>query len=211
MKYIYLALVFVFTSSVVYGQYERGVKKINLWYNYAMPMGDFKNNYIGESSTRAASVELLWHLNPQLQLGLGGGVVNFYEKFPRQTFKLADGSDISAVMANNVQSVPVLATVVYSPLNNVEEIPLLSPFLQFGAGIAMNQFQRYLGEFTNENLRKTQFAAKAGAGVKFSFGRYKQHGVLAGAHYNFTGFELPQAKNLQYITGGIGLQFAIAD
>ena len=211
MKNIFITCCFLFLGTAAFAQYERGIKKLNLWYNYAMPMGDIKTNYFGDNSPRAASVEMLWHLNSQLQLGIGSGIANFYEKTPRQTYKLADGSDISAVMTNTLQSIPVLATAVYSPMNKAGAIPVFSPFVQLGAGIAMNNFNRYLGEFTNESFNKVQFAAKAGVGGRVAFGRYKQHGVLAGVHYNYSGLSLTDANSLTYLTGGIGLSFAIAD
>ncbi|MDT9091546.1 hypothetical protein, partial [Escherichia coli] len=56
---------------------------------------------------------LLYGVSDKLSVGLQVAYQDFYEKFPRAIYKLDDGSDISAVLTNSVQVIPILATVRY--------------------------------------------------------------------------------------------------
>lgn len=213
MKQLIIILCAFLLVSQAHAQAFKGQKTANIWYNYAMPLGDFKNNVASLGTPRAATVELMWHLNPQFQLGLSGGFANFYQKNDRAVYKMEDGSDISAVMTNNVQLIPILLNAVYYPVAPGTEgkMAKVQPFVQLGAGAALTEYERLLGQFSNISNNKINFAAKAGGGIKIPFGKFQQNGVLAGMHYNYSGFKQAGVNNINYVTGGIGLSFGLFD
>ena len=213
MKNILIVCIsFLLFSSTANAQAQRGQKALNVWYNYAMPFGDLKNYFSPNGSPRAATVEMMWHLNPALQLGISGGFVNFYEKRPRTVYTLENGSEVSAVLSDNIQVIPIMLSGVYYPMASGQgEVKTIQPFVQLGAGVALLDHQRYLGQFTSASMSKGRFGAKAGAGLKVPFGSFKQHGILAGVHYNYTGFNSLNVKSLNYLTGGIGVSFGLFD
>jgi len=54
--------------------------KINLNYNYSMPLGNFKNDIINNGSPRGFSGDISYYFNKTWALGLGFGYQDYYQK-----------------------------------------------------------------------------------------------------------------------------------
>ncbi len=76
-----------------------------------------------------------------MAVGFGTGFQDFYQKYPRQVYKAADGSDISAVVSNSVQTVPLLAKFRYYFSPGKRE----QPFAGAGVGGDMVLYRQFLG------------------------------------------------------------------
>src|SRR6476469_9908741 len=82
--------------------------KMELGYNISVPVGSFKNDYIGKTSFRGGVGEISYLFNPKFSLGLQSGYQNYYQKYDRQLYKLDGNQTVSAVLSNSMDIVPVL-------------------------------------------------------------------------------------------------------
>ncbi|MGN6294833.1 MAG: outer membrane beta-barrel protein, partial [Chitinophagaceae bacterium] len=121
-----IAVMFIAAGSFA----QQGEFRLTASYAVAIPMGSFKDNVVSKTSFRGVDVNLLYGVTPKLSVGLTTGYQDFYEKYPRQVYKLSDGSDISAVVSNSVQQIPFLATARYDFTNS----GLLRPYVLAGVG-----------------------------------------------------------------------------
>src|ERR1700750_156124 len=122
---------------------QKGEVKMNLQYNYALPLGSFKNNVISDGSPRGVTGDILYNVNDKFSLGLGLGFQDFYQKYPRTLYKTGDQETTSAVLSNSVQIMPVLAKAEFYPLGGKRGI---QPYINAGAGLGIASFTQYLGE-----------------------------------------------------------------
>src|SRR5687768_5152255 len=97
LSYVCLVVFFLMVSAGAFARSESNVK-MKLNYNIGMPVGNFKSNYISSPSYRGASGELGYWFSPKTALGLNVGYQSFYQKFPRQTYKMEGNQTISAVL-----------------------------------------------------------------------------------------------------------------
>jgi opacity protein-like surface antigen len=167
----------------------------------ATPSGDFKN-MIDKTSLRGADVNVLYGINDKFSLGLNVGFQDFYQKFPRAVYKLSDGSDISAVVTNSVQTIPLLATASYNFLPGAR----IQPYASAGAGGALVTNKQFIGEYPNEN-NKFSFTAKPGVGVYIPFRKQGEVGLNLGVNYNYIAYKQDDISNLNYIGFTIGIGF----
>src|SRR5215204_1144078 len=91
----------------------KGEVKANLYYNYGLPLGTFKSDFIKNNSPRGFSADVLYWFKPQWGVGGSIGYQDYYQKNARDTYKLSDGSDISAVVSHSMQLIPVVAKAMY--------------------------------------------------------------------------------------------------
>ena len=185
---------------------QDGKVKINLNYDYSLPLGSFKNDYIKNGSPRGFNADILYWANPKWAIGGGIGYQDYYQKYPRGMYKLDDGSDISAVISNSMQLIPVMAKGVYSPLGG--SASAVQPYLSAGAGINFVNYSQYLGEFGGTEATG-KFTAQAGAGIKIPIGKSKENGFLLGASYNYTPYNKNDIKNLNTVNFQAGFQFKL--
>ncbi len=189
-KRILLAVIAgVFSLSAV--QAQKGLTKLDLGYNVALPLGDFKATSVNNTSYRGFQASVLYGINNKLSIGLGTGFQDFYQKDPRQVYKLTDGSDVSAVLTKSIQTIPVLATAKYNFTPNAA----VQPYAALGVGGNLISYNQLLGEFGNQQS-KVGFAARPEAGVYIPFKKNGVSGISVGASYNIMPFTQLGSSNL---------------
>lgn len=180
---------------------------MGIQYQYGLPMGDFKKNLIKEGSPRGASIDIQYALNPRWRVGGGLGYQDFYQKNPRQTYKMSDGSDISAVVSNSVQSTALMAKASFLPLG--ADSSRLQPYISLGAGANMVQYNQLLGEFASSDDVWVRFAAQAGAGIQYAVGGKGKTALSLGVMYHYMPLNGAGVKNLNNLAVQAGLRFAL--
>jgi outer membrane protein W len=179
--------------------------KMEINYNVALPTGSFKNDFIENTSYRGITGEVKYQFNPKFSLGLQSGFQNFYQKYPRQEYKLENNQTISAVVTNNLEIVPVLVKGTYYPTGNSKTIV---PYLSGAAGVNIINFEQYVGEFGGTDV-SLGAAVQAGAGIKIPFGTRKQNGISLGATYNYAAYNKNNQENLNNIGLNLGVIFPL--
>ena len=197
---IVMCFVFMLAAIISFGQ-GRWMMGVN--YSVAGPVGDFKN-YVGKTSPRGWNANIDYQVTEKISAGLFVGFQDFYEKKDRALYKTVDGSDISAVLSNSVQMIPILANVRYQFLSTGTVQPYGA--LGIGANIIMNS--QYLGEFAvSEN--KFGFAVRPAAGVFVPFRKESETGLNLSGAFNY----MPHSSdnidvgNLSHWSVGIGIRF----
>lgn len=185
---------------------QQGVTRLGINYTIASPVGAFKD-FIGKTTGRAGDLSFLYGLNDKLSVGAELGFRDFYEKLPRQLYKLSDGSDISAVVSNVAQVIPLMAKATYNFLPAAR----IRPFVSAGAGVSFVSFNQYVGEYTNIAVNKISFIASPSGGISIPVGRQKTVAVNLTAFYTFLPFDDDYAKNLNHAGGKIGISFPLRD
>lgn len=159
-------------------------------YNINSPVGSSFKSFIDKTSFRGVNGEVTYALSEQLNIGLGASYNDFYHKYPRQVYTTKDG-DISAVVTNSIQVVPVLARVNYSILKSAS----IKPYVGLGAGMNLVNYNQYLGEFPDSKATiKPAFSGDAG--VNIPLGKMKTSGLNIGANFNYLPFNYNGIKNL---------------
>jgi opacity protein-like surface antigen len=200
-KIIAVLIAGLFSAGMV--QAQQGELTLNLNYSVSSPVGSFKD-YVSKTSYRSWTGSILYGINDKLSVGLGTGFQDFYEKYPRQTYKLDDGSDISAVLTNSVQSVPLLAEVQYKFTPNAA----IQPYVALGVGGNMILYRQYVGEFDNSK-NKFGFAARPEAGVYVPFRKGGPAGLTLHADYNYMPVNYNGLDNMNNWGAGIGVKFPL--
>jgi len=185
---------------------QKGKTVMDVQYNVAIPTGSLKET-ISETSARGVQASILYGVNDKLSVGFGTGFQDFYQKSPRQLYKLADGSDLSAVRSFSIQTVPLLAQVKYqfSPGSAVQ------PYAALGVGGNLINYNDMAGEFSLEQKAKFGFAARPEAGLFIPFKKAGETGFSIGASYNVMPFtpDSEQFSNLNHIGVHAGITFPL--
>ena len=202
---IVLITIIILLAGVINTSAQRGELRMTAGIAGATPSGDFKD-VVDKTSLRGADVNILYGINDKFSAGLNIGFQDFYQKFPRSVYKLSDGSDISAVLTNSIQTLPILATAKYSFLPQAR----VQPYATAGVGGAIVLNRQYIGEYPNET-NKFSFAAKPGAGVYIPFRKQGEVGVNLGVNYNYIAYKQDDISNLSYIGFTIGIGFPMRD
>jgi opacity protein-like surface antigen len=200
-KIIAVLIAGLFSAGITQAQ-ERTLT-LNLNYSINSPLGDFKD-FVSKTSYRSWEGSLLYGINDKLSVGLGTGFLDFYQKYPRQTYKLESGGDISAVVTNSVQAVPLLAQVQYK----FSPMAAIRPYVGLGIGGNMILYRQYLGEFEN-GKNKFGFAARPEAGVFIPFRKAGPAGITLRADYNYMPVKYNDLNNMSNWGAGIGVQFPL--
>jgi opacity protein-like surface antigen len=200
-KIIAVLIAGLFSAGMV--QAQQGELTLNLNYSISSPVGSFKD-YVSKTSYRSWTGSILYGINDKLSVGLGTGFQDFYEKYPRQTYKLDDGSDISAVLTNSVQAVPLLAEVQYKFTPNAA----IQPYVALGVGGNMILYRQYVGEFDNSKS-KFGFAARPEAGIYVPFRKGGPSGLTLHADYNYMPVNYNGLDNMNSWGAGIGVKFPL--
>lgn len=172
-----------------FAQAQKGETKFNISYNVALPMSDFKN-VVSENSFRGFNASVLHGISDKVSIGLATGFQDFYQRNERQLYHFSDGSDVSAVVTNSIQVIPILADVKY----NFNPTGTIQPYAAVGAGGNMISYNQLFGEFGSQQT-KFKFAARPEVGVYIPFGT-KQSGFTIGASYNIMPLNEGDFKNL---------------
>ena len=204
MKKIKIVII-ILLAGVINTSAQRGELRMTASIAGATPSGDFRD-VVDKTSLRGADVTILYGINDKFSAGLNIGFQDFYQKFPRSVYKLSDGSDISAVLTNSIQTLPILATAKYSFLPQAR----VQPYATAGVGGAIVLNRQYIGEYPNET-NKFSFAAKPGVGVYIPFRKQGEVGVNLGVNYNYIAYKQDDISNLSYIGFTIGIGFPMRD
>jgi outer membrane protein W len=166
----------------------------------ATPMGDFKD-LVDKTSFRGADINIIYGINDKLGAGLNIGFQDFYQKFPRAVYKLSDGSDISAVITNSIQTIPFLATAKYNFKSSG-----IQPYASAGIGGSVVLNRQYLGEAAND-FNKISFAARPALGIYIPFKKDGEVGVNIAANYTYIPYKEAGVSNLSYFGFTVGVGF----
>ena len=201
MKKLISVIMLAILTGTITSVAQQGEVRMTISLSGASPLGDFKN-LVNKTSFRGGDVSILYGINDRLGLGVNIGFQDFYQKFPRAVYKLSDGSDISAVLTNSVQTIPLIATMRY----NLKPGGYLQPFFTAGAGAAIVMNSQFVGEYPNED-DKFSFALKPGAGIFIPFRKEGEVGVNLGVSYTFISYKQNDLSNLSYLGFTVGIGF----
>lgn len=196
----FLLMVFLFSAFMVKAQ--KGETYLNLNYNVALPMGNFKN-VISSTSYRGFEASILHGITDNLSIGLGTGYQDFYKKNPRQLYKLSDGSDLSAVVSYSIQTTPILAELKY----NFTPAASIQPYAAIGVGGNVIEYNKLYGEF-GDRQGKIRFAARPEAGLSISL-KQGGSGFTIGASYNIMPFHQDEFSNLNNLGINAGIRIPL--
>lgn len=202
IKYITAALAMLI-SAAGFAQVENSLS-LKLNYSAAMPTGSFKD-VVSNTSWLGFSGEVMYHINKKISVGLESGSQDFYQKYPRQLYKTADGSDLSAVVSNSIQTVPILLKGQYNFLAD----KAVQPYVSLAVGGNLISYSQYAGEFTNDSKASFGFAARPEAGIYIPFGKYSGAGFNAGVGYNYMPFNYNGIDNLNNLAIRAGISFPL--
>jgi opacity protein-like surface antigen len=180
---------------------------LGIGYQYAVPAGAFKSGFIDQGSPRGITVDLMYTINPQWRVGAGFSYQDFYQKSPRSTYRLQDGSDLSAVLSNSLQTNALMAKAMFFPRG--ADSSRLQPYISAGAGANMVGYSQHFGEFSNGEDVNFRIAAQGGVGVQYALGEKRRTALTLGAVYNYMPLNQFDIKNVNNIGIQAGLRFAL--
>lgn len=194
-----LCVVALWTLCFAFGaQAQQGLWKADIDISVGLPLGSF-SDAIDQTSGRGGSVGIYYGATDALSIGLEGGFQDFYKKYPRQTFH-ESGSDLSAVVTNSIQIIPILAKAKY----HLKTTGIIQPFVGLGVGGNLIQYQKYYGQFV-ESQSKFGFAARPEVGIQTPIGRSKLAGVHLLAGYNIMPYKDRDLSNINNAVFKLGV------
>lgn len=183
-KMVAVAVMLIFYSQVATAQ--QGKLKLDLNYNYSMPVSGFKSDLISNNSPRGFMGALMYSFSDKLSAGVAFGYQDYYQKYPRAIYPLSKTQDVSAVLTNSIQTTPIILKANYFPFKG----SFVKPYVSLGAGGNVISFNQYLGQFGSGHTN-VGFLAQGGLGVKIPFSKFNSSGFNIGADYNYA----PYKKN----------------
>ena len=178
--------------------------KLNINYGVGVPASGSFKDYVSKTSLRGWNANVMYEINDQWSAGLGVGSQDFYQRYPRGVYKTTEGSDISAVITNTVNTMPILVQGQFNILPEAK----VQPYVGLGVGANLVMYSQYFGEFAN-NRTKFGFAARPEAGILIPVGRYKESGIVIGAAYNYLPFKQDNLENLNNLGLHAGFKFPL--
>jgi opacity protein-like surface antigen len=178
--------------------------QLDINYSIGVPGGSFKSDAVDKASFRGWTANLLYNLTPHVSIGAGTGFQDFYQKYPRAVYKLDEGGDVSAVLTNSIQTIPLLAQVQYRFMPT----SVVQPYVGVGVGGNMIMFDQYLGEFSNNNS-SFKFAARPEVGLYIPFRKEGPAGIHLFGAYNYMPYKENGVDNLNNWGAGLGVKFPL--
>lgn len=181
-------------------------RELQLDINYAIgiPGSSFKTDAVDKTSFRGWTANLMYNITDKISIGVGTGFQDFYQKYPRDVYKLNEGGEVSAVLTNSIQTIPILAQFQYRFLPG----KMVQPYVGVGVGGNMVVFDQYLGEF--ENSRSDfKFAARPEAGLYVPFRKDGPAGLHIFGAYNYMPYKTDGINDLSNWGAGIGVKFPL--
>jgi hypothetical protein len=153
--------------------------QLNVGYDVNQPISSF-HHFIGNTSYRGWTGGLSYPLNALWSLGLNLGFNDYYQKYGRQVYDQGQGSSISAVLSNSVQTMPLEVKGSFAFTRK----GFFRPYVSAGGGVNFVTIDQYLGEYDNpQSLTKPVVTGEAG--FLIPIGRYSFSGFRLGAQYNY--------------------------
>lgn len=203
VRYLSLFILIMITAHV---HAQKGQLRFSLQYSYALPLGDFKTDVIGDASPRGVTGDFLFGVSNKVSLGLGLGYQDFYQKYPRSLYKTGNNEVTSAVLSNSVQIMPVLAEAEIHPMGGSHSP--VQPYVSLGAGVGITTFTQYLGEFGGSDYTG-KLMLQGGAGIAIPFGSASNSGFRLGANYNLVNYDKNGFGNFNNLNLQAGLYFPL--
>ena len=199
-KYLIIGAITVMACSAAHAQ---NALQMSIDYNVNIPTGSFKD-YVTHPAYKGFTAGLAYPVNDQLSLGISIGYNDYYQKYDRQVYNQGKGSDISAVVSNSIQQMPLLITANYALVKE----GFIRPYIGAGAGLNFVSFDQYLGEFDDPHSM-TKLAVRGEAGFFIPLSNYSSTALKIGASYNYSPFNTYGVNNLD--TWGIqaGIRFPL--
>jgi len=195
------ALVACLAVNSAYAQQD-GVLKLRLDYAPGIPLGSFKTDVVNQTAWRGYSGDLMYYINDRWAVGGATGFHDFYQQYPRQVYKGADGSDVSAVLTNSIQTVPILAKGQFSFVGGTHTV---KPYVALGVGGNFITYRQFVGEY-DSGKDAFGFAASPELGVNIAFGPWPSSaGINIGAAYNYMPFNYAGINNLNNLAVKLGV------
>lgn len=160
-------------------------------YNVGIPAGGLKDA-VSKTSGRGGEIAFMYGLTDRMAVGFTAGMQDFYQKYPRTVLR-EGGSDVSAVISNSIQTMPIMAkgTMYLSPMGNIQ------PFVSLAAGGNFIQYRKFYGEFVDSRY-SFGFAAQPSAGLHIPFGRSRRSGFHIAAGFNFMPYKYNEVNGLHH-------------
>jgi hypothetical protein len=179
---------------------QKGNLKLELNYNYSVPVSGFKSDLISNNSPRGFMGALMYPFSDKLSAGVEFGFQDYYQKYPRRVYTIGKSQDVSAVLSNSIQTTPLMIKAKYFLLNAT----FLKPYLSLAGGANMVSFNQYLGEF-GSGQTKVKLRAEGGAGLFIPFTRSGSTGINISAAYNYSPYHTLGYKDLNTINFQAGV------
>jgi opacity protein-like surface antigen len=179
---------------------------LDLRYSIGFPMDGLKQQ-ITNTSYNGWEGSLMFPIGRHFSLGFGVEYQDFYQKYPRSVYEYGNPeTNISAVVSNSVQNIPILMKARYQFLKPGAAV---EPYIGVGVGLNAVSYRQYLGEFTNFDDNSAKFALNGEAGLKIPLTRNRKFGLDIGAEYNFLPYNQFGINNMDFwaAKGGIFLGF----
>src|SRR4051794_40687178 len=108
--------IIVLSAFALHANAQKGEWKLNLNYNYSLPLGSFKSDIISNGSPRGLSGSFMYGINDHFSAGICGGYQDFYKKYSRDLYQTGNHEVTSAVLSNSIQTMPILVKGKFTPL-----------------------------------------------------------------------------------------------
>jgi opacity protein-like surface antigen len=178
--------------------------QLDINYAIGIPGGSFKSDAVDKTSFRGWTANLMYNITDKMSIGVGTGFQDFYQKYPRDVYKLNEGGEVSAVLTNSIQTIPILAQFQYRLLPG----KMVQPYVGVGVGGNMVVFDQYLGEFENSKS-DFKFAARPEVGLYVPFRKDGPAGIHVFGAYNYMPYKENGIDNLNNWGAGVGVKFPI--
>lgn len=182
---------------------ERGLQ-LDINYGIGIPGKSFKEDAVDKTSFRGYTANLMYNITDKISVGVGTGFQDFYQKYPRAVYKLEEGGEVSAVLTNSIQTIPILARVQYQFMPG----KTIQPYVGVGVGGNMIVFDQYLGEFDN-STSDFKFTARPEAGLFIPFRKNGPAGINIFGAYNYMPYKTNGVDDLSNWGAGVGIKFPI--
>jgi outer membrane protein W len=203
-KIIVMTGLLFFTIMPFASQAQQGQLQLDVNYAIGIPSSTFKTDVVNKTSFRGWTGNLMYNITRNFSVGVGVGYQDFYQKYDRQVYKLAEGGEVSAVLTNSIQTVPALVEVQYKFLPG----SIIQPYIGVGGGANFITYDQYLGEFDN-STSDVKFAVRPEVGFFIPFTKSGAAGIHAFGAYNYLPYKVNGIDNLSNWGAGLGVKFSL--
>lgn len=189
MKYSFLSFIFLLISATAFAQ--QGRSHFTIAYKAAKPVGSFKD-VVSNNSINGFEASIMYGLSDQLSLGGQVGFQDFYQKYSRKVYN-SSGSDISAVISQSLQAIPLMAKVAYS----FSPEATIRPYAALAAGGSLIQQRTFWGQFS-QSQSGFGFTVQPEAGIHVPIGQAKRTQIMLAAAYQYAPFKKEGFENANH-------------
>lgn len=171
-------------------------------YGVGLPMDGLKQQ-VSNTSYNGWDASLMFHLGHHFSIGPELEYQDFYQKYPMADYYYGDQyTNISAVVSNSIQNVPILFKGAYSFF---QPTALIQPYISIGVGVNAVTYRQYLGEFINYDQSSGKLALNGEVGIKIPVSHNHRFGINLAAEYNYLPYNQFGISNMDYVglKGGI--------